>query len=192
MALLDIVIEYLQHEISLKIVAGPFPRTLLSDVHVSRFGVIPKSHQTNRWRLILDLSFPKGKSVNDGIPKDLCSLHYITVDNAIQHIMALGKGALLAKADIKSAFRLLPVHPAYRYLLGMLWKDDLFIDTCLPFGLRSAPKLLNILADFLAWILQQQGVSPILHYLDDFLIIGQPAFNTCLQHQIILSRLVIR
>ena len=79
----DIVIEYLQHEIYLKRAAGPFPRTLLPDVHVSRFGVIPKSHQINSWRLILDLSFPKGKSVNDGIPKDLCSLHYITVDNAI-------------------------------------------------------------------------------------------------------------
>ena len=64
----------------------------------------------------------------------------------------------------------------------MLWKDDLFIDTCLPFGLRSAPKLFKILADFLAWILQQQGVSPILHYLDNFLIIGPPASNTCLQH----------
>ena len=37
----DIVIEYLQHEISLKRVAGPFPRTLLPDVHVSRFGVTP-------------------------------------------------------------------------------------------------------------------------------------------------------
>ena len=178
----DIVMKYLQHEISLKRVVGPFSRTLLPDIHVSRFGVIPKRHQINSWRLILDLSFPKDKSVNDGIPKDLCSLHYITVDDAIRHIIALGKGALLAKADIKSAFRLLPVHPADRHLLGMLWQDELFIDTCLPFGLRSAPKLFNILADLLAWILQQQGVTPILHYLDDFLIIGPPASNTCLKH----------
>ena len=104
----DIVIEYLQHEISLKRVAGPFSRSLLPNVHVSRFRVIPKNHQINRWRLILDLSFPKGKSVNDGIPKDLCSLHYITVDDAICQIIALGRGALLAKADIKSAIRAPP------------------------------------------------------------------------------------
>ena len=89
---------------------------------------------------------PKGKSVNDGIPKDLCTLHYITVDDAIRYwryIIALGKRALQAKADIKSAFRLLPVHPADRHLLGMLWNDVMFIDTCLAFGLRSAQKLLN-------------------------------------------------
>ena len=42
--------------------------------------------------------------------------------------MALCIGALLAKADIKSAFRPIPVHSADRYFLGMLWKDDLFID----------------------------------------------------------------
>ena len=187
----DTVIEYLQHEISLKRVAGPFSRRLLPNAHVSRFGVIPKSHQINRWRSILDLSFPKSKSVNDGIPKDLCSLHYITVDDAIRQIIASGKGALLAKADIKSAFRLLPLHPTDRHLLGMLWNDELYIDTCLPFGLRSAPKLFNILADFLAWILQHQGVSPIFHYLDDFLIISLPASNTCQQHLNHFSKLVI-
>ena len=101
----------------------------------------------------LDLSFPKGKSVNDGIPEDLCSLYYITIDDAIQHIIKLGRGTLLAKVDTKSAFWLLPVHPANRYLLGMQWKDKFFIGTCLPFGLRSVPKLLNMLADLLAWIL---------------------------------------
>ena len=127
----------------------------------------------------MDLSHPAGCSINDGIPKDLCSLTYITVDTAINHIITLGPGTLLAKVDIKSAFRLLPVHPADRHLLVMRWKKQLYIDTCLPFGLRSAPKLFNILADFLAWILNQQGVSPVLHYLDDFLTMGQADSATC-------------
>ncbi len=34
---------------------------------VGRFGVIQKQGQTNKWRLILDLSYPPGSSVNDGI-----------------------------------------------------------------------------------------------------------------------------
>ena len=42
----------------------------------------------------------------------------------------------------------------------------MYIDGCLPFGLRSAPKLFNWAAEFLEWILLQQGVSPLLHYLD--------------------------
>ena len=78
--------------------------------------------------------------------------------------MSIGPGTLLGKTDIKSAFRLLPLHPTDRHLLVMQWHQELFIDMCLPFGLRSAPKLFNILAEFLAWILKQQGVAPLLHY----------------------------
>jgi len=114
--------------------------------------------------------------VNDGISKPLCSLSYITVDSAIAEILKLGWGALLAKVDIKSAFRLLSVHPADRHLLAMTWNEQIYIDTCLPFGLRSAPKLFNILAEFLSWILEQKGICPLLHYLDDFLIIS-PAMS---------------
>ena len=65
----EVVEEYLQHEISMQRVAGTFPLTLVPDLQISRFGVIPKSHQINKWRLILNLSFPKAKSVNDGILK---------------------------------------------------------------------------------------------------------------------------
>ena len=47
----------------------------------NRFGVIPK-RGVNKWRLILDLSSPDGSSVNDGIRPDLCSLAYMSVDDA--------------------------------------------------------------------------------------------------------------
>ena len=104
--------------------------------HISRFGVIPKRHTPNMWRLIINLSHPAGHSVNDDIPKSLCSLSYVTVDTAIWHILNTGTGTLLSKIDIKHTFRLLPIHPADRHLLAMSWKGDLFIDTCLPFGLQ--------------------------------------------------------
>ena len=121
-----------------------------------------------------------GHSVNDGIPKNLCSLSYITVDAAINHVLTtLGPGTLLAKVNIKSAFHLLPVHPADRHLLAMFWNKKFYIDTCLPFGRRSALKLFNILADLLSWILEEQGVSPIIHYLDDFLTMGQADSARC-------------
>ena len=47
------------------------------------------------------------------------SVTYITVDDAIYAIMGYGQHTLLAKADIKSAFKLLPVHPADKNLLAM-------------------------------------------------------------------------
>ena len=175
----EVVDRYIQDEVALNRVYGPYPKTICSSVHISRFGVIPKSHQPNKWRLIIDLSHPQGHSVNDNIPKTLCSLSYITVDDAIERILELGPNTLLAKLDIKSAFRLLPVHPADRNLLAMQWGSSIYIDGCLPFGLRSAPKLFNIMADLLSWIAQQKGISQILHYLDDFLLIGPPCSPEC-------------
>ena len=119
----------------------------------------------------------------------VCSIKYITIEDAINDIIALGKSTMLAKVDIKSAFRLLPVHPVDRHLLGMEWQNNTFIDMCLPFGLRCAPKLFNIcnsstytlyvLADLLTWIFKQQRMHIVHHYLDDFLMLGPPAWNTC-------------
>ena len=106
-------------------------------------------------------------------------MSYITIDDAIKGNLVLGPGTLLAKIDIKSAFRLIPVHPADRHLLAMEWRSGVFINTCLLFWLRSSPKLFNILADLLAWILEHQGVSYLLHYLDDFLTMGNPHSSEC-------------
>lgn len=115
-------------------VAGPFKLPPLPQLHVSPFGVIPKSHQPGKWRLILDLSSPHGHSVNDGIPKDPFSLHYITVDDAIKALVELGPGALMAKFDVQAAYRNLAIHPDDRYLLGMKWKDAYYVDLVLPFA----------------------------------------------------------
>ena len=59
------------------------------------------------------------------------------------------------------------------------WEKGVLIDTCLPFRLRSAPKLFNNMADLLAWILVDQGVSYPIHYLDDFLTVGPPSSADC-------------
>lgn len=174
-----VVQEYLEKEVRLGRVVGPLEDTAFPTAVVSRFGVIPKNHQPGKWRLIVDLSHPRGASVNDGIEKELCSLKYTSVDEAVRVIRELGPGTQLAKLDIESAYRLIPVHPEDRPLLGMRWEGKLYIDTTLPFGLRSAPKIFNALADALQWIFEQHGVSSVLHYLDDFLILGAPDSDEC-------------
>ena len=126
-------------------------------VQVSPFGVIPKSEQ-GKWRLILDLSSSQGQSVNDGISKELCSLSYISVDNVVAKVMGVGRGALMAKFDLKSAYRYIPVHPDDRWLLDMELDGRLFVDTTLPFGLRSAPIIFNAVAEALAYVIREKGV----------------------------------
>ena len=54
-----------------------------------------------------------------------------------------------------------------------------FVDTVLPFRLRSTPKIFSAVADALKWILTQQGVSHSIHYLDDFFTVGSSTSSEC-------------
>ena len=135
----SVIDDYLHRELAKGHIAGPFSSPLLPHLHISRFGVIPKRHQPGKWRLILNLSSPDGHSVNDGIRKDPFTVQYMKVDDTIDRIMSLGRGTLLAKFDVESAYRIIPVHPNDLYLLGTQWQGNYFVDTTLPFGLPSAP-----------------------------------------------------
>ena len=106
----------------------------------------------------------------------------MTIDDAILNVLKFGKNTILAKINIKGAFCLLPVYPADRYLLGMRWRAQIYIDHCIPFRLRSEPKLFNLLVDLPAWIAQNAAVSYLIHYLDDYLTMGPPASTVCQQN----------
>ena len=147
--------------------------------------MIPKG-SSGKWRLIVDLSAPEGHSVIDGIRGEWCSLTYVSVDDAVEAVRQRGPGTMLAKVDIRSAYRIVPVHPEDRLLLGMMWEQALYVDTALPFGLRSAPKIFNAVADALEWIARSRGVSSMFHYLDDFLVVGAPMSTECAEHLTIL------
>ena len=175
----QVVEDYLAKEVIERRVVEITNETSMPGLQISPFGVIPKKSSPGNWRLIVDLSSPDQHSVNDGIPKELCSLSYCSVDDAVRQVLRLGRGAKLAKLDVKNAFRLLPVHPADRPLLGMCWNGRIFVDQTLPFGLRSAPKLFNAVADALQWVMEQRGVSFVIHYLDDFLTCGAPDSDEC-------------
>ena len=162
----QVVDDYLREECTRGRVVRMDALESVEGLHISPFGVIPKGHQTGKWRLIVDLSSPHGESVNDGIDKELCTLSYVRVDDIVKTILTLKKGALMAKVDIKNAYRLLPV----RLLLGMEWQGQVYVDTALPFGLRSAPKIFTALADLLEWIIRKTGVDHVDHYLDDFIM----------------------
>ena len=64
-------------------------------------------------------------------------------------------------------------------LLGVEWEDQVYYDTKLPFGLRSAPKIFNAVTDGLEWCIRQRGVQYIFHYLDDYIVLGLPDSSRC-------------
>jgi hypothetical protein len=82
-------------------------------------GLIPKKGRPGKFRLIVDLSAPGGRSVNDEIDPAHCSFHYSSVSYAARRVVECGQGALLAKLDLKSAYRMVPVYLIDSPLLGI-------------------------------------------------------------------------
>ena len=78
------------------------------------------------------------------------------------------------KLNLKSAYRIVPVHPQDHHLLAVSWEGETYVDCALPFGLRSAPKIFSAVADMISWALHVAGIPHQLHYLDDFLFLGAP------------------
>ena len=114
----SVIDSYLHFEVSFGRVAGPFPAPPFPSLHISCFGVIPKNNQPGKWRPILDLSSPEGHSVNEGIPKPLLTVQYVSVDAFIDGIMSLGRGTLMVKFDVASMYRNVAIHPDDGPLLG--------------------------------------------------------------------------
>ena len=118
-------------------------------------------HSTNHPFLTYHLSAPFEQSINDFIDPSSYSLSYCTIDNAYRMLNELGPGALMSKIDLKNAFHLIPVRPQDWNLLGIYWRQQFFVDTCLPLGLRSGPYLFSQLLIAIHWILQHSEVFNI-------------------------------
>ncbi len=176
-----VIDEALQKECRAGRMAGPYPHPPCTNLRCSGLGVVPKKDGGSR--IIYHLSAPHGYSVNDFInPLDF-SLSYCSIDEAIAMVNQLGPGALMGKIDLKSAFRLCPVRKQDWHYLGIHWKGAYYIDKCLPFGLRSAPFLFNLLASAIEWIaVHNYGIKRLIHYLDDFFTAGPPQSEVCHDH----------
>ena len=85
--------------------------------------------------------------MNNGIKPELCSLSYSSVEKASMTC----SHALMAKTDLKNAYRMVPVHVENRHLLAVKWKGETFVDGALAFGLRSAPKIFVAVVDALRY-----------------------------------------
>ncbi|XP_067435007.1 uncharacterized protein [Thunnus thynnus] len=141
---------------------------------VSPIGVATRKYSGKK-TLIIDLSSPHGStvpSINSLIPSLDFSMQYATIDHAISLIRLAGQGAWLSKADITSAFKVLPIHPDYWHLFGVSWKGAYYFAVRLTFGCKSSPKIFDSLSEALCWILSNNYKLPyVIHLLDDFLTV---------------------
>ena len=169
---LQIVNKMISVELHLGRVAGPFLRPPFTDLVVSPLGLVPKK-EAGAFRLIHDLSFPKGDSVNGGIPREYCSVSYEGYDYFVSMLAEVGRGCFIAKADIESAFRIIPISPVDYHLLGFMINDQYFYDRCLPMGCSISCQLFEEFSCAIQWVLTKSfHVESMSHILDDFMFLS--------------------
>ena len=104
----DTVDTLVAQEVERGYLRGPLPKLPFESYRVSPIG-IAEGKYSGKKRLILDWSSPHDNdshpSINNLIDKDLCSLNYVKLDDAIKAIIKCGKNALLNKTDIVDAFK---------------------------------------------------------------------------------------
>ncbi|XP_055349958.1 uncharacterized protein LOC129596648 [Paramacrobiotus metropolitanus] len=172
------LLQSIKKEVSLGHSVGPFPNPPLPHFVVNALGSRPKKDGGHR--TIMDLSQPHGNSVNDHIRGDEMPLQYCSVDDAVRLITNAGKGAVMAKMDVKSAFRLIPVRTADWNLLGFRIRGEYYFDVVLPFGCRSSPYIFEFFSTAIHWCVEKKArLATLLHYVDDFFFVGRPGTSEC-------------
>ena len=142
---------------------------------ISPLGAFPKKN-SEKTRVIHDLSFPPGKSVNDGISGEECSVTYSTVLDAVE-LCKKYPTPWLAKYDIKDAYMHCAVKRSDRHLLGFKWYDEngdlvVYRQSSIPFGMRSSCRAFTDIAECLMFMCKKNGAADdSLFYLDDAITI---------------------
>ena len=122
-------------------------------------------------RVAVDLSYPKGHSVNGGLAKDHYSgtpflLTLPSLDVITQKVKSLGKGSLLYKIDISRAFCHIKIDLGDYNLLGL--KLNSYFDFCLPFGFRYGSAVFQHISDAVRHFMAWKGYD-ITNYIDDII-----------------------
>ena len=65
-------------------------------------------------------------------------------------------------------------------MVGIKWRNKVYVNAMLSFGFRSVLKIVTALADALEWCIAVQGVEHVTtHCLDDFVAIDLPHSEIC-------------
>ena len=145
----------------------------------------------DKCRVIMDLSYPKGNDVNDFVDKGVYTdgtqftLHFPTVDDIADELIACRDDPVLFKVDVARAFHNLRVDPADSLKFVIQWQGKLYLDLAIAFGWTLGTAAFQLCSDAIAFIMAKQNVK--LHcYIDDYVaVVPRARVDTafhCLRH----------
>lgn len=164
--------KFIQSELDHRALIGPFKNPPFQPwTRISPILTRPKKDSADR-RIIIDLSFPIGQAVNNGI--DITSIFgkdstYVlpSITDLTSQVTQHGVGTWMWKGDLSRAYRQLRVDPLDCPLLGMQVDGKYYLDLCPSFGCRSSSAACQRTSNAFAYILAKAGCR-VLAYLDDY------------------------
>ena len=163
--------HYIQTELAHGALLGPFERPPITPVHISPLMTREKKDSAHR-RVIMELSWPPGGAVNDGVTAEVYidgpgTISLPTVDYMEQRLLALGPQAYIYKTDLALGYRQMRVDPRDWPLLGFQHSGKFYLDICPPFGLRTSAMFMQRTSEAICFIHGKRGYYSRA-YLDDF------------------------
>ena len=174
---LKVGMEKINEEIQLGRIKGPFKEKPFDKFKISPLALREKS-TPGTYRLLHNLSHPYDlRAVNVGIPQRFKSVKYSTILDAVDIIYRY-PGSFMAKTDIQSAFRIVPISPESYHLMGFQVNGFFYYDCCLAMGCSQSCSIFERISDSLVWIMKvHYKIENIVKVLDDFIFIEKTALK---------------
>ena len=103
--------------------------------------ILTRPKDDNKRRVIVNLSYPPGQSLNDQVTRDIFdnrpfTLKFPKIQDIVDQIL-ITEDPMLFKIDVARAFRNLRANPVDAVKLGICWADKWYIDPRIVFGWAS-------------------------------------------------------
>ena len=126
------------------------------------------NYEETKIRIIKNFSSPSGRSCNDAI--DDCPTCMMNVRSAIPMIKPF---CYMAKSDVDSAFRRIPVHPEHCKFMNYQLEGQYYNERFLTWGLKSSMFYFNRYTMLVRFMMIKDGYRNVLVYVDDFMYIDE-------------------
>ena len=146
--------------------------------------------ESSELRVILDLSFPQGASVNAGIPGGVLDgqpfkLRLPRPADLAHKIIRHGKGCLLYKVDLSHAYRQLRSCPRDWPFMLVEWQGRPYVDIAIPFGLRHGASACQRTTEAVIEAAHEKEEIDACPYIDDTVGVAVP--EVAMDHYVALT-----
>lgn len=168
--------SFIESEINLGGIIGPIDEKPFDPwLHAAPFMTRPKKDSQKR-RVISDLTFPEQQSVNAYIIKNgvwgESRCHSLpTVAAFVDKLKEVGPAAYMSTIDISRAYKNFRSDPLDWPLLCAYWRGRYYCDVTMPFGARAYSYHMQSVANAITEVLASEGVVAYM-YLDDLITIS--------------------